>query len=50
MEPGDEMELPEKIRAQAKELADYKAAYAASVGEELQRIAPGGTLLEPQPL
>lgn len=34
------------FQAQATELAQYKSAFAQGVGEELERIAPGGALLD----
>lgn len=38
------------FQAQAAELAQYKAAFAQGVGEELERVAPGGALLDTNPL
>lgn len=44
--PANIVALFDLIRAQQKELDGYKAAFAQSVGDELERIAPGGALLE----
>jgi hypothetical protein len=46
--PGEDGEpdvgaLVENIRALRGEIAEYETAYAASVGQELKRIAPSGT-------